>query len=252
LEDEGHSHLERELSELQERERATVEAQIRGIQRGVDVSLYEDVLNDIALKRQQIQKKRNEAASRQSQTLSPSVCKTKAEIVAQMLGTVDEVLNATDQELTPNEKRELLATVVDSVYPLEEVEGCVVNLRSLDNEALTVANVNKVSTAVQLRFDVQRSPSLPPDVRERLKRVAGKRVTEDGILIIKAQSFRTQERNRQDALDRLVAMLQEAAKKPTVRRPTKPSKASQQRRLATKRLQSQRKQLRGRISNQTD
>jgi ribosome-associated protein len=105
-------------------------------------------------------------------------------------------------------------------------------------------NVNKVATAVQLRFDVANSPSLPQDVRERLKRVVGRRLTEDGILIIKAQSFRTQERNRQDAVERLVEMLQEAAKKPVLRRATKPSKASQQRRLEAKRINSQRKQLR--------
>ncbi len=113
-------------------------------------------------------------------------------------------------------------------------------------------NVNKVSTAVQLRFNAAHSPSLPPEVRERLKRVAGKRMTEDGVLLIKAQSFRTQERNRQDALERLISLILEATHKPTVRRATKPTKASQQRRLASKRLQSQRKQLRGRIADGSD
>jgi ribosome-associated protein len=105
-------------------------------------------------------------------------------------------------------------------------------------------NVNKVSTAVQLRFDVQNSPSLPDDVRERLAKIAGSRLTNDGVLIIKAQSFRTQEKNRQDALERLIEMIRQAAHKPTIRRPTKPSRASQQRRLDAKSQRSQVKQSR--------
>src|SRR5882757_20094 len=84
-------------------------------------------------------------------------------------------------------------------------------------------NVNKLSTAVQLRFDVRHSPSLPNDVSIRLQRLAGKRLTRDGVLIITAQQHRTQERNRQDARDRLVALIQEAAVRPIVRRPTKPT-----------------------------
>lgn len=105
-------------------------------------------------------------------------------------------------------------------------------------------NVNKVATAVQLRFDVGASPSLPNDVKERLLRLAGRRITQDGVLVIKVQAFRTQERNRQYALDRLVALIAQAAIAPVVRRPTKPTWASQQRRVESKRLQSQKKQLR--------
>ena len=86
-------------------------------------------------------------------------------------------------------------------------------------------NVNKLSTAVQLRFDARRSPSLPNDVSIRLQRLAGKRLTRDGIIVIIAQQHRTQERNRQDARDRLVELIQEAAVRPTVRRATKPTKA---------------------------
>ena len=93
-------------------------------------------------------------------------------------------------------------------------------------------NVNKVATAVQLRLDLSRS--LPEEVRERLKRLAGRRVTRDGVLVITAQRYRTQEGNRQDALDRLVALIRRAAVPPTRRRPTKPSAASKQRRLDTK------------------
>ena len=86
-------------------------------------------------------------------------------------------------------------------------------------------NVNKVSSAVQLRFDLSGSRSLPEDVRERLRRLAGHRLTREGVIVIIAQRYRSQERNRQDALDRLVALVRRAAEAPTPRRPTKPSRA---------------------------
>lgn len=105
-------------------------------------------------------------------------------------------------------------------------------------------NVNKVSTAVQLRFDVDNSPSLSAEIKERLKQLAGKRMTADGVLLLKAQSFRTQERNRQDALERLVALIQQAVPRPVLRRVTKPTRASKERRLTAKRVQSARKQAR--------
>jgi ribosome-associated protein len=105
-------------------------------------------------------------------------------------------------------------------------------------------NVNKLSTAVQLRFDVRRSPSLPNDVAIRLQRLAGKRLTQDGVLVIVAQQHRTQERNRQDARDRLFAMIREAAIKPAVRRATKPTKASKTRRLEGKKRRGDVKALR--------
>src|SRR5271170_646131 len=95
-------------------------------------------------------------------------------------------------------------------------------------------NVNKLSTAVQLRFDVRHSPSLQPDVRARLERLAGSRLTNDGVVVITAQSHRTQARNRQDALDRLVDLIRRAAIVPRTRRPTKPTKASRERRIETK------------------
>jgi ribosome-associated protein len=110
-------------------------------------------------------------------------------------------------------------------------------------------NVNKVSTAVQLRFDVAHS-SLPLDVKARLAKVAGSRLTKDGILIIKAQTHRTQERNRQEALQRLIEFLQRAAEKPKVRLATKPTRASQKRRLETKRQHSAKKQLRRSIADE--
>ena len=92
-------------------------------------------------------------------------------------------------------------------------------------------NVNKVETAVQLRFDVRGSPSLPDEGRARLERLAGRRLTQDGVLVLTAQRHRSQERNRQDAVDRLIALIQAAAVAPVKRRPTRPSAAARQRRL---------------------
>jgi ribosome-associated protein len=105
-------------------------------------------------------------------------------------------------------------------------------------------HVNKAATAVQLRFDVENSPSLPEGVRERLKRLAGNRMTESGVLIVEARRFRTQEQNRQDALKRLVALIREASRKPKPRRKTKPTRASKERRLRNKRRRSEIKKLR--------
>ena len=105
-------------------------------------------------------------------------------------------------------------------------------------------NVNKLSTAVQLRFDVRGSRSLPNDVALRLMKLAGSRLTNDGVLIIMAQRFRTQERNRADAQERLVELIREAANPPKPRRPTKPTKASKMRRLDSKKRRSGVKGLR--------
>ena len=106
-------------------------------------------------------------------------------------------------------------------------------------------NVNKVSTAVQLRFDVRRSPSLPEDVKTRLETLAGQRLTQDGVLIIFSQTTRSQERNRADALARLIALIQEAAVRPKPRRPTRPTLASKKRRLDSKSRRSGIKAMRG-------
>lgn len=107
-------------------------------------------------------------------------------------------------------------------------------------------NVNKLATAVQLRFDVRSSPSLPPAVRTRLERIAGARLTRDGVLVIIAQRHRTQGRNRQDALDRLIDLIGRAAIEPRLRRPTKPTKASRQRRVEAKKHRAGIKLRRGR------
>ena len=95
-------------------------------------------------------------------------------------------------------------------------------------------NVNKLATAVQLRFDVERSPALPEGLRARLKTLAGRRLTQDGVLLISAQRHRTQERNRQDALERLIDLIRRAATPPVPRRPTRPTLASKRRRLEAK------------------
>ena len=106
-------------------------------------------------------------------------------------------------------------------------------------------NVNKVSSAVQLRFDARRSPSLPHEVRARLERIAGRRLTREGVIVIAAHRHRSQEQNRKDARQRLVEMIREAVKPPVPRRATKPTKASRRRRLDTKARRSKIKRLRG-------
>src|SRR5262245_27294101 len=105
-------------------------------------------------------------------------------------------------------------------------------------------NVNKLSTAVQLRFDVRRSPSLPDGVRARLERLAGRRLTNDGVLVITAHRHRTQERNREDARERLIELIREAAIPPTPRRATRPTRASREPRIQTKKRRSTIKSLR--------
>lgn len=103
-------------------------------------------------------------------------------------------------------------------------------------------NVNKVSTAVRLRFDVRGSSALPEDVRDRLIRLAGRRIPDDGFLTIHARSHRTQEANRREAIDRLVELIQRATERPRPRRATRPTAASRERRLESKRRRGETKQ----------
>ena len=105
-------------------------------------------------------------------------------------------------------------------------------------------HVNTSSTAVQLRFDVRHSPSLPDDVRARLERLAGQRLTREGVLVLLAQGERSQKRNREEALARLVALVRAAARPPIKRKPTRPTKASKQRRLDSKKRHGALKTLR--------
>ena len=110
-------------------------------------------------------------------------------------------------------------------------------------------HVNKVSSAVQLRFDAAGSPAISDGMYERLKKIAGRRMTTDGVLVIKANRFRSQEQNRQDAVNRLVLLIQRAMETPKHRRPTKPSVASRQRRLAAKRHRGEAKRRRKKIGH---
>jgi len=105
-------------------------------------------------------------------------------------------------------------------------------------------NVNKVATAAQLRWDVKRSPSLPEDVKERLKKMSGTKMTTRGVLVINARRYRSQEKNREDALARLVALVKKAAVKPKKRKSTKPTRESKERRLDEKRRRSETKRRR--------
>ena len=111
-------------------------------------------------------------------------------------------------------------------------------------------NVNKVATAVQLRFDVARSPSLPDDVRQRLCVLSGRRLTQEGVLVLTARSHRSQERNRQDARDRLAELIRQAAVPPKPRRATRPPLASKRRRLEAKTIRAKLKQDRARPSEE--
>src|SRR5712692_403574 len=105
-------------------------------------------------------------------------------------------------------------------------------------------NVNKLASAVQLRFDARGSPNLPDDVRARLERLAGRRLTRQGVIVITAQRHRTQERNRQDALDRLIELIERAAVAPVPRRKTKPTRGARERRLESKKRRGSIKGLR--------
>ena len=109
-------------------------------------------------------------------------------------------------------------------------------------------NVNKVSTAVQLRFDVVNSPSLASDFKGRLILLAGKRITVDGVLVLESSRFRTQESNREDVVQKFYALIRKAAEKPKPRHKTKPTKASKEERLKGKKKRSEVKRMRGRIS----
>ncbi len=106
-------------------------------------------------------------------------------------------------------------------------------------------NVNKVSSAVQVRLDLRRAGTLPESLRDRAAALGGRRVTAEGVLVITAQRHRSQDRNRQDALDRVVALLREAAIRPVIRRDTKPTKAAKRRRTDAKVLRGEIKRLRG-------
>jgi ribosome-associated protein len=132
---------------------------------------------------------------------------------------------------------------------IKVTENISIDERELQEEFIRASgpggqHVNKVATAVKLRFDAAHSPSLTADVRDRLIRLAGSRITEEGVIIIDARRFRSQERNRQDARERLVALIRKAAQRPKPRRKTHPTAASKERRLEEKHRRGQTKQIR--------
>jgi len=130
------------------------------------------------------------------------------------------------------------------ITPTMAIDESEIELEFIRSSKPGGQKVNKVASAVQLRFDVLNSPSLSDDVRERLIDLAGQRVTQDGVLVIKAQRFRMQDRNRQDAMDRLIELIRKAAEKPKRRRKTRPTLAAKRRRLESKRLRGETKRMR--------
>ena len=113
-------------------------------------------------------------------------------------------------------------------------------------------NVNKVSTAAQLRFDVKHSPNLGRELKERIIKLAGRKMTREGVLVIHASTFRSQEKNREDALRRLSQLIREALRSPRQRKKTKPTLASKTKRLESKKKRSKVKEMRRPVFNSTD
>ena len=180
-----------------------------------------------------------EAIEKQFNKSMPEIKKDFFEDMKEQLLTEEIQFNLTDDiKITPSEVKKFFRDI-----PENEITEDFIRSSGPGGQ-----NVNKVSTAVQLRFDVKKSPSLPDGVRRRLIRLAGSRLTKDGILVIRAERHRTREQNRKDAVNRLADLIVAATKVPKYRVKTKPSKASRIKRLETKQRRGQLKKRRGKVS----
>jgi ribosome-associated protein len=171
--------------------------------------------------------------------LAGSRASRPARLVSALAVSTPAVIATAITTATARKKTQMIQVTETIALDEEEIEESFIRASGPGGQ-----NVNKVASAVQLRFDARHSHSLPQPVRQRLEKLAGNRLTQDGVLVITAQRFRSQERNRQDALERLLGLIRRAMAPPRPRRPTRPSAAARERRLADKARRSRLKRVR--------